>query len=451
MSNIIAEAVKLLQANQAIKAEALLRPYYPANVNNSQFLHLYALANSHTGEHSLGIDLLNKAISLNPDIAEYHHNIAAIYRLVGDFDLSEQRYLTALKLKPDYAEAYFNYSATRKFKADEPILTELEQQSVRTDLSDQDRCFLGFAAGKIFNDVKEYDKAFAYYKMGNQYKGASFEIDRFRKDIDRIITVFTAERIRELAAFGHQSRIPVFIVGMPRTGSTLVEQILSSHPEIYGAGELPDISSISGTMPQHATQKMEYPECITRLPEKVFTGFADAYLRRLRSFDQTATLIVDKMPGNFLYLGLLAIMFPQAKVIHCRRHPLDTCLSCYFQRFRRGHEYSFDLSHLGLYFREYERLMQHWLEVLPTTPFDLQYSDLVNHQEDVSRKLVEWTGMPWDDNCLSFHDNSRPVTTASNWQVRRPMNKSGLDRWKNYNQNLAPLREALAGTALSLN
>ncbi len=451
MSNVITEAVKLLQANQPIKAEALMRPYYPANAGNAQFLHFYALANSQSGEHSLGIDLLKKAISLNSNVAEYHHNIAAIYRLVGDFNLSEEHYLTALKLKPDYAEAYFNYSATRKFKADEPILAELERQSARTDLSDQDRCFLGFAAGKIFNDVKEYDKAFYFYQMGNRCKGAAFDIDCFRKEIDRIISVFTAERIGELAVLGHQSRVPVFIVGMPRTGTTLVEQILSSHPEIHGAGELPDISSISGTMPQHATPKTNYPECITCLPQKVFAGFADAYLRRLRSFNQSAARIIDKMPGNFLHLGLLAIMFPQAKVIHCRRHPLDTCLSCYFQRFRRGHEYSFDLSHQGLYFREYERLMQHWLEVLPTTPFDLHYSDLVNQQEDVSRELVEWTGMPWDDSCLSFHDNSRPVTTASNWQVRRPMNKSGLDRWKNYDQYLAPLREALADTDLSLN
>lgn len=451
MSNIISEAVKLLQANQAIKAEALLRPYYPANVNNSHFLHLYALANSQSGEHSLGIDLLKKAISLHPKIAEYHHNLAAIYRLVGEFELSEEHYLIALKLKPDYAEAYFNYSATRKFKSDEPILAELEQQSVRTDLADQDRCFLGFAAGKIFNDVQEYDKAFAFYEMGNRFKGATFDIDRFRKDINRIITVFTAERIRELAACGHQSRVPVFIVGMPRTGTTLVEQILSSHPEIHGAGELPDISSISGTMSQHASQKMDYPECVPYLPGKVFSGFADAYLRRLRTFDQSAARIVDKMPGNFLHLGLLAIMFPHAKVIHCRRHPLDTCLSCYFQRFRRGHEYSFELTHVGLYFREYERLMQHWLEVLPTTPFDLHYADLVNQQEDVSRKLLEWTGIAWDDACLSFQDNSRPVTTASNWQVRRPMYRSGLDRWKNYDQYLDPLRDALAGTAQSLN
>ncbi|WP_417383092.1 tetratricopeptide repeat-containing sulfotransferase family protein [Gimesia sp.] len=451
MSNVITEAVKLLQANQAIKAEALMRPYYPANVNNTQFLHFYALANAHTGELLLGIDLLKKAISLNPNIAEFHHNLAAIYRQTGDFKLSEEHYLTALRLKPDYAEAYFNYSATRKFNADEPILAELERQSARTDLSDEDRCFLGFAAGKIFNDVKEYDKAFSFYEMGNRFKNATFDINRFRNDVDRLISVFTAERIRELAVLGHQSSVPVFIVGMPRTGTTLVEQILSSHPDIHGAGELPDISSISGTMQQHSSPKTEYPECISCVPQKVFTGFADAYLRRLRTFNQSAARVIDKMPGNFIHLGLLAIMFPQAKVIHCRRHPLDTCLSCYFQRFRRGHEYSFDLTHLGLYFQEYERLMQHWLEVLPVTPFDLHYADLVNDQEDVSRKLVDWTGMPWDDKCLSFHDNTRPVTTASNWQVRRPMNKSGLDRWKKYDQHLNPLREALAGTTQSLN
>ncbi len=207
---------------------------------------------------------------------------------------------------------------------------------------------------------------------------------------------------------------------MPRTGTTLVEQILSSHPEVHGAGELPDIASIAGTMKQHATQNSAFPQYVPELSEQVFSGFADAYLRRLRTFDHSAVRIIDKMPGNFLYLGLIAIMFPEAKVIHCQRHPLDTCLSCYFQRFRRGHEYSFNLTHLGLYYREYQRLMQHWKDVLPVAPFELHYSELVNHQEELTRNLIDFIGVSWDERCLNFHDNSRPVTTASNWQVRRP-------------------------------
>lgn len=443
MANLIAEAVKLLQANQAKKAEDLMKPYYPANVNNDQFLHFYGLAASNSGDYASGIERLKKAIALNPQIAEYHHNIAAIYRLVGDFELSETHYLTALKLKPDYAEAYFNYSATRKFTADDPIVSRVEQQSLRSDLSDADRCFLGFAAGKIFNDIKDYEKAFSFYEMGNRCKHAQFEIDHFRREVDRLISVFSAEMIQERSSSGSSSQVPVFVVGMPRTGTTLVEQILSSHPEVHGAGELPDITSIAGTMKQHAAQNSAFPEYMPELSEQVFTGFADAYLRRLRTFDHSAIRIIDKMPGNFLYLGLIAIMFPEAKVIHCQRHPLDTCLSCYFQRFRRGHEYSFNLTHLGLYYREYQRLMQHWKDVLPVAPFELHYSELVNNQEELTQNLIDFIGVSWDDRCLNFHDNSRPVTTASNWQVRRPMNRSGMDRWKNYDPHLEALREAL--------
>ncbi|QDT43266.1 Sulfotransferase domain protein [Gimesia alba] len=444
MSQLLSEAVKLLKANQAKKAEALLTPYYPSNVNNADFLHFYGLAASNSGEYANGIERLKKAIALKPNVAEFHHNLAAVYRLVGDFALSEQHYLTALELKPDYAEAYFNYSATRKFMADDPIVSLVEQQAARTDLSDVDRCFLGFAAGKIFNDIQDYEKAFSFYEMGNRFKKAQFEIDQFRTEIDRVISIFSTEMIQNLAAAGNRSKVPVFIVGMPRTGTTLVEQILSSHPEVHGAGELPDIASIAGTMKQHATQKVDFPDYMAHLPEQVFSGFADAYLRRLRTFDHSAIRIIDKMPGNFLYLGLIAIMLPEAKVIHSQRHPLDTCLSCYFQRFRSGHHYSFDLTHLGLYYREYERLMQHWKEVLPVTPFELHYSDLVENQEDVSRKLIDFIDVDWDDRCLQFHDNSRPVTTASNWQVRRPMNRSGLDRWKNYDSHLDALRDALA-------
>ncbi len=190
MANLIAEAVKLLQANQAKKAEDLMQPYYPANVNNDKFLHFYALAASNSGDYASGIKRLKKAIALNPQIAEYHHNLAAIYRLVGDFALSETHYLTALQLKPDYAEAYFNYSATRKFAADDPIVSLVEQQSSRSDLSDVDRCFLGFAAGKIFNDTEDYEKAFSFYEMGNRFKHAAFDIDQFRREIDQLISVF---------------------------------------------------------------------------------------------------------------------------------------------------------------------------------------------------------------------------------------------------------------------
>lgn len=446
MATFISEAVRLLQTNQPEKAEAVLAPYYPANVNNAEYLHYYGLAASQKGDYTAGIERLRKAIALKPQIAEFHHNIAAVYRLLGDFELSEEHYLKALELKPDYAEAYFNYSAARKFTADDAIVSAVEQQAARTDLSDVDRCFIGFAAGKIFNDLKEYDKAFAYYELGNRYRQARFEIQKFREQIDRIIAVFSAEQIQKLASAGSTSNVPVLIVGMPRTGTTLVEQILSSHPEVHGAGELPDINSIAGTMKQHATQNLPYPDYMAAVPEKVFSGFADAYLRRLRTFDHSARQIIDKMPSNFLHLGLISVMLPQAKVIHSQRHPLDTCLSCYFQRFRTGHEYSFNLTDLGHYYREYERLMRHWNEVLPVKPFDLHYASLVENQEEVSRQLIDYIGLEWDDRCLQFQDNTRPVKTASNWQVRRPMNRSGLDRWKNYETHLDALRSALAST-----
>lgn len=445
MNSIIAEAVQLLQQNQPLKAAEILSPYYYANLDNPRFLHFYALAKSQSGEHSVGVDLLNKAIELQPQVAEYHHNLAAIYRLIGEFQLSEDHYLTALRLKPDYAEAYFNYSATRKFTADDPVIELIEQQAARDDLSDEDRCFLGFAGGKIFNDIKDYEKAFTYYEMGNRSRKIIFDIVAFRRDVDRTIEVFSAETIRELSQHGLQTALPVFIIGMPRTGTTLVEQILSSLPTVHGAGELRDISAIAGTMPQHAPRKTDYPECIKELPSNAISGFSEAYLKRLRTFDKRASRIINKMPGNFLNLGLISIMFPQAKVIHCLRDQLDTCLSCYFQRFRTGHDYSHDLKDLGRYYLEYERLMEHWQQVLPHQPYELAYADLVQNQEAISRELVEFIGVDWDDQCLEFHVNQRPVTTASNWQVRRPMNRSGLERWKNYDQHLDGLRRALAG------
>ena len=232
-------------------------------------------------------------------------------------------------------------------------------------------------------------------------------------------------------------------MGFPRSGTTLVEQILASHPKVFGAGELPDIPSIANTLPRHVPGNGSYPTCAPHLAPDAFRGFGEAYLRRTRQINATAERIVDKMPTNYLHVGLIRLLLPSARAIHCRRNALDTCLSCYFQRFRTGHEFSYELRHLGSCYQNYERLMAHWCHVLSDHILELDYETLTDELEPSARNLLAFCGLEWDDRCLEFHRTQREVATASNWQVRRPVYRSSVGRWRNYETHLGPLRQAL--------
>jgi hypothetical protein len=236
---------------------------------------------------------------------------------------------------------------------------------------------------------------------------------------------------------------------MPRSGTTLVEQILSSHPDVFGAGELPDIASIAGTLPQHTPGDELYPDCVPHLSNEAFGGFGEAYQRRLRSFSDKAQRIINKTPMNFEFLGLIAMLVPGARVIHCRRDPLDTCLSCYFQRFRSGQEFSYTPEDLAFYYGRYRHLMRHWHQVLPTSMLEVDYETLVQQPEPTVRALVDYCGLPWDERCLRFHETRRPVTTASNWQVRQPLYTSAVRRSARYEAHLKTLRTALAEQSIT--
>jgi len=242
---------------------------------------------------------------------------------------------------------------------------------------------------------------------------------------------------------GLQSELPVFVVGMMRSGTTLAEQILASHPSVHGAGELQEFASLVGSLPQRLGVSIPYPECMERLDASSIHRLAEPLLEDLRRRGGGAPRVVDKNPLNFLHLGVIAALFPQATIIHCRRDPMDTCVSCYFQNFADPFPFKLDLTRLGHYYRQYERLMWHWSQVLPTRIFELAYEDLVGDQEAVSRRLIQHCGLPWDDRCLGFYQTSRPVRTASALQVRKPIYGTAIGRWQRYAEHLAPLLDAL--------
>ncbi len=319
--------------------------------------------------------------------------------------------------------------------------------AVALKLTDRQRMLLHFAAGRLLDRCGEYDRAFEQYSLGNQLFGVDFECKDMVDTVSRHIAVFSADFMDRAPRVQHPSQRPVFIVGMPRSGTSLVEQILASHPDVHGAGELEDINWMTISMPNLLGTTRAYPECVTELTQEKCEELAAHYLDRLSVLaPESALRVTDKMPGNHFHLGLITMLFPQARIIHCIRDPLDTCLSCFFQGFvqANNHQYSYSLEHLGCAYRQYLRLMRHWNDVLDVPIMEVRYEDLIADQERISRDLVAFCGLPWDERCLRFYDSKRTVVTASYDQVRRPLYKSSVGRWKLYERHLKPLREALS-------
>jgi len=310
------------------------------------------------------------------------------------------------------------------------------------DLSAQSR--VHFALGKLLDKLQRFDEAFGHFKQANDDDGYSFDAKAHEARIEALIKAYAPEIIHTLPRSSCTTDCPVFIIGMPRSGTTLVEQILASHSQVCGAGELNDINLIAATLSQTGKQQHKYPEGMRSIATKELDRLAEGYLAKLRSFSSDALRITDKMPHNFLNVGLIAQLFPRARIIHCMRNPVDTCLSIYFQKFSRVHDYATDLVSLGAFYCAYRKLIKHWQHVLDLPFMEISYEGLVSDQSAVSRKMIEFCGLEWEDQCLQFHKTRRSVTTASYDQVRTPIYTQSVERWRNYEDYLAPLKKALA-------
>lgn len=307
-----------------------------------------------------------------------------------------------------------------------------------------DRAALHLTAASLLDAAGRYDEAFEQARLGHAADRPAYDPADFSRWVDFQGTYFTPRKLHDLPRASHRSRRPVFIVGMPRSGTTLVEQVLACHPQVYGAGELDALSKVSlagrqgaGVLPHEI-----YPGWLDSLSVRKANELAGGYLGRLAALDAAATHVTDKMPGNFVYLGLIALLFPDCHIIHCTRDPVDTCLSCYMT-FGSDQAYAGDLAHLGARYRDYRRLMAHWKSVLNCPMIEVSYEAMVADQEGEARRLLGLLGLPWDDRCLRFHANTRPVLTASLDQVRRPIYASSVGRWRHYEKHLGPLIEAL--------
>ncbi len=396
-----------------------------------------------------GLKWYREAVRLRPSLTKAHNNLAVALLELGWTAEAESHLRASLQYNPGSAEVLHILAANGLYGGVDPSPDELTIRIADPGLTPLERSQLHFTLAYLLERGGLGDEAFHHFRAGNvlgrdlaRQAGMAFDQAEHSHRIDQLQAFFTPAYFQRVAKLGSPSEVPVFIVGMPRSGSSLVEQILCQHPDMAGVGELRDLPRVALSLPQLLGTAEPYPDCVAHLEPAYILQLANGYLNRVQSLVGVARRITDKMLDNFLHLGFIATLFPHARVIHCRRNPLDSCVSAYCQMFRNL-SFTWDLSDLGHYYKEYERLMAHWRTALPLATLEVVYEELVTDLETGSRRLIDFCGLPWDDRCLRFYNNPRAVRTVSKLQVRQPIYRSSVGRWQRYAAHLQPLRAAL--------
>jgi hypothetical protein len=345
-----------------------------------------------------------------------------------------------------------NLSDAKRFRAnDDKHLLAIEEFLAKVEtLKDEDQMHASFAAAKAYDDLKRYEEGFPYLIRANalKRKAVTYDEQAVLGLFERVECTFTADLVRAKSGGGSTSRKPIFVLGMPRSGTTLIEQILASHPRVTGAGELKDMSDTINSVRGSDGQQAAYPEFVPVLSASELAKIGEAYATKLAERAPGAERITDKMPSNFYFLGLIHLALPGAKVIHTGRNPVDTCVSCFSKLFAGEQNQTYDLAELGRYYRAYHGLMAHWRAVLPKDAFlDVQYEEVVADTETQARRILDYCELEWSPRVLDFHRTERPVKTASARQVRQPIYGSSVQRWRNYEKFLGPLLNELGDLA----
>jgi tetratricopeptide (TPR) repeat protein len=394
------------------------------------------------------LEAYQKAAVLKPDEALIRLSIGHAQKTLGRRADSEAAYKATLLINPAMGAAYWSLADLKNYEFSDAELAEM-QGLLKRDLPRGDTAQLHFALGKAFEQRRQYAGAFAHYTQGNALRrlDAPFDIGGFERRSARIRNFFDAQFLASHVGCGDESPAPIFIVGLPRSGSTLIEQILASHPRVEGTMELPNIITLVHQFDDLRRDREGYPETLKDVPRAQFEVFGRAYLEETAPLRSGSERFTDKLPNNFSHVGLIHLILPKATVIDARRHPMDACFSTFKQYFASGQAFSYDLQDLGRYYRCYLSLMDHWDTVLPGKVLHVRYEDVVREPEAQIRRLLEHCGLDFEPACLSFHETRRPVRTASAEQVRQPIYTSGVGYWRHFERELEPLRLAL-GDAL---
>jgi tetratricopeptide (TPR) repeat protein len=435
LGNTLFELRRIDEAETAFRRALVLRPKYPlAQVGLAAALRMH-------GRNSEAQASCHAAQASDANCVEALSLLGELQADRGQFAAAQELFQRVIALDPGFSAAFCSIAAHRKMTQDDTEWLQGVEALLARKLPLGHEISLRYALGKYFDDVGQYDPAFDHYRQANQltrHYGSHYDQVKLTRRVDHIIGSVDAAFMHRSQAGGSASELPVFIIGMPRSGTSLAEQILASHPAVFGAGELRFWDT--------AFAALENAGLGSDAAASLIPGMVGGYLDRVTALSGGALRVIDKMPANFLYAGLIHAAFPRARIIHMRRHPIDTCLSIYFQNFFNVSPYANDLDDLAHYYGEYVRVTDHWRSVLPaSTLLEIHYETVIADQEGCTRRMLDFIGLPWDSKCLDFQETERVVITASKWQVRQKIHTASANRWRHYEKYVAPLRHLAIG------
>jgi len=389
-----------------------------------------------------GRDAYLKALEFKPNSPRIHLSLGHVYKTMGEINASINSYKNTIIQNNLSGEAYWSLANLKTYSFSKNEIKDMEE-TLKGDMSDIERSQMHFALGKAYEVKKDFDRSFRNYYEGNKVKKGliKYSSDDTSDNTKRILDFFSKENINNLSKSSTNNPDPIFVLGMPRSGSTLVDQIISSHSKVDGTQELPNIIKIAAEL--NNDKQNSYPEVLKELDNLKISKLGKEYISETTWARDNAPFFIDKMPNNFIHIGLIKTILPNAKIIDTRRDPMDTCFSCFKQFFARGQLFTYSMEDLGNYYTDYIRAMNHWHKVYGKDIFTVHYDDVINKTEETIRELIDYCNLPFEQECLEFYKSSRPVKTPSAEQVRQPIYKSGLNYWKNYEKHLLPLKKII--------
>jgi tetratricopeptide (TPR) repeat protein len=441
-------ALALHRQNRSAAALQQIELLSAADPHNAGYRNLKAVVLSKIGDYQESIEIYADVVKRLPDHAKIWMSYAHALAAAGKEVEAIAAYRRSIELAPGFGEAYWSLANLKTFRFSRDEVAAMQAQLAATDLKEEDRFHFHFAVGKALEDEGSYEPAFVQYASGNRLRrnGITYDADESADHVRRSKALFTSAYFSAREGYGTHARDPIFIVGLPRSGSTLIEQILASHSAVEGTMELPDILAMVHALSNRPTAsgKSEYPQVLASLTAEECRALGQQYLDQTRIQRKTdKPLFIDKMPNNFQHIGLIRLTLPNAKIIDARRHPLACCFSGFKQHFARGQHYTYDLEEIGRYYRDYVELMAHFDEVLPGRVYRVFYEAMIDDTEAEIRRLLSYCELPFEPGCLRFYETERAVRTASKQQVRQPIFREGVEHWRHFEPWLGTLKTTL--------
>jgi tetratricopeptide (TPR) repeat protein len=440
LARLFRDQERLAEALEALDRALVLEPAQP----QAHFLRAATLARaSFTPE---AIESYRRCLEHQPRHIGALLGLGHVLKAVGDYDAAVESYQACIRESPNDGETYWSLANLKTYRFDDATVADMEERAARQGDDVQSEVNFLFALGKASEDRADYERAWEFYRRGNARQRAAVAYDPVQTEVmnDRLIETYSAEFLLSRRDAGDPDSSPIFILGLPRSGSTLLEQILASHSEVEGTSELPYLGRLATSLNRNRAEGVNYPEAMRELGPSNIAMLGAEYLQLARMHRRTgAPRFIDKMPNNFPNVGLIALALPNARIIDARRHPLDACLSCWRQLFAKGQNFTYDLTEIGEYYLQYQRMMDHWAAVLPGRVLTVQYEEVVTDFDSQVRLMLEFCGLSWQDACLRFYESSRPVRTPSSEQVRQPIYDRSIGHWRHYERHVGELIDVI--------